>query len=145
MGPDGFPVIPTGGRAGLFMMMMPGRARMMAQQQTMSDLANRLTAELSRPVTDATGLTGKYDFTLTFVPEGMGGRMGPPVGPMGPAIGSVPVAPPAPGGRGLEQSPDAENLPTLFGALTQLGLKLEAKKDQVTMIIIDVEKMPTEN
>ena len=30
MGPDGFPVIPMGGRAGLFMMMMPGRARMMA-------------------------------------------------------------------------------------------------------------------
>jgi len=30
--------------------------------------------------------------------------------------------------------------------VTQLGLKLEAKKDQVTMIVVDhVEKTPTEN
>src|SRR5205823_2257218 len=67
MGPDGFPVLPSAisSRPGLFMMMMPGRARMMAQQQTMTDLANRLTGQLNRPVIDATGLTAKYDFTLT--------------------------------------------------------------------------------
>jgi len=56
MGPDGFPVMPPG-RPGLFTMMMPGRARMMGQRQTMQDLANRLTGQLNRPVTDATGLT----------------------------------------------------------------------------------------
>jgi uncharacterized protein (TIGR03435 family) len=146
MGPDGFPTMPMGGRAGMFMMMMPGRARIVAQRQTMQDLANRLTGELNRPVMDATGLTAKYDFTLTFVPEGMGGRMGPPVGPMGPSIGAVPVAPPAPGGPGMDQAAGGENLPTLFGALTQLGLKLDAKKDQVEMIVVDhVEKTPTEN
>jgi uncharacterized protein (TIGR03435 family) len=72
--------------------------------------------------------------------------MGPPVGAMGPPIGAVPVAPPAPGGPGVDQAPGGENLPTLFGALTQLGLKLEAKKDQIELIVIDhVEKTPTEN
>src|ERR1051325_2584728 len=45
IGPDGFPVVPFPG-AGLFMMMMPGRARFTARQQTMQDLANRLTAQL---------------------------------------------------------------------------------------------------
>jgi uncharacterized protein (TIGR03435 family) len=145
MGPDGFPVIPMGSRGGLFMIMMPGRARMIGQQQTMLELANRLTGQLNRPVTDATGLTAKYDFVLTFAPDGMGGPMGGPIGPMGPPIGAVPVAPPAPGGRGVE-SPDGENLPTIFGALPQLGLKLEAKKDNVEMIVVDhVEKTPTEN
>ena len=50
--------------------MMPGRARFIAKQQTTQDLANRLTAQLSRPVTDATALKAKYDFTLTFAPAG---------------------------------------------------------------------------
>lgn len=57
-GPDGFPILPmlNGGRGGIFNIMMPGRSRMVAQQQTMLDLANRLTMQLNRPVTDATGL-----------------------------------------------------------------------------------------
>jgi uncharacterized protein (TIGR03435 family) len=148
IGPDGFPLlpVPAGGRGGLFMMMMPGRARFVAQKQTMADLANRLTSQLNRPVTDATGLTAKYDFTLTFSTEGMNG----PMGPMGP----MPAAPPpggAPqgGGRGTDNVfvPEGEAPPTLFAALqSQLGLKLESKKGDVEIIVIDhVEKTPTEN
>src|SRR5436189_2266368 len=91
IGPDGFPVLPlpAGGRGGLFLMMMPGRARLVGRQQTMLDLANRLTTQLSRPVGDATGLTAKYDFTLTFSAEGMNA----PMGPMG-AVGMMVQAPP---------------------------------------------------
>src|SRR5262249_19239320 len=104
IGPDGFPMLPLpgGGRGGLFMMMMPGRARFVAQKQTMTDLANRLASQLNRPVTDATGLTAKYDFTLTFSPEGMNGPMGP-MGPMG-AMAAVPPpgVPPQGGGRGTD-------------------------------------------
>src|SRR4051794_31241129 len=79
MGPDGFPIMPPGvwGRGGLMMMMMPGRARLSGQQQTVQELANRLGQQLSRPVTDATGLKGKYDITLTFSTEGLSGPMGP--------------------------------------------------------------------
>ena len=145
MGPDGFPIVPFGSRGGLFMVMMPGRARFIAQRQTMLDLANRLTGQLNRPVTDATGLTAKYDFVLTFAPEGMGAPMGGPIGPLGPPVGAVPVAPPAAGGRGVE-APEGENLPTIFGAVTQLGLKLEARKDKIEMIVVDhIERTPTEN
>jgi hypothetical protein len=39
IGPDGFPILPLGGRAGQFMVMMNGRARFIGRQQTMQDLA----------------------------------------------------------------------------------------------------------
>jgi uncharacterized protein (TIGR03435 family) len=150
MGPDGFPILPfpASGRPGMFTMMMPGRARLTAQQQTMTDLANRLTAQMNRPVIDATGLTAKYDFTLTFSPEGMNGPMGPG-GPMGAA--AVRVPPPGGGGGGGSEPvfvPEGE-APALniFGAIqAQLGLKLEPKKGNVEVIVVDhMEKTPTEN
>jgi len=63
---------------------------------------------------------------------------------------AVPVGPPIAisGGRGGGggEIPEGEALPTLFGAVTQLGLKLDARKDNVEIIVIDhVEKTPTEN
>ncbi len=142
IGADGFPVLPQlAGRGGLFMIMMNGRARFIGQQQTMQDLAKILTNQLSRPVTDATALKAKYDFTLTFSPEGMNGPMGP-----------LPPPPPPPGGGGgggapAAGLPEAEPLLDIFGAVqAQLGLKLEPKKGPVEMIVIDhIEKTPTEN
>ena len=122
------------------MIMMNGRARFIAQQQTMQDLAARLTNQLSRTVTDATALKAKYDFTLTFSPEGMNGPMGP-----------LPPPPPVPGGgeesRKAAALPEAEPLLDIFGAIqAQLGLRLEPKKGPVELIVIDhVEKTPTEN
>jgi uncharacterized protein (TIGR03435 family) len=153
IGPDGFPILPAGvaGRPGLFMMMMPGRARLTATQQTMQDFANRLTSQLNRPVVDSTGLTAKYDFILTYAPdpnEGPGGRGGPGGGLF------VAVGPPG-GGRGPAPGPGSDStfIPEgdapqpLFGALqSQLGLKLEPKKGDVDIIVIDrMEKTPTEN
>ena len=150
MGPDGFPILPAGltggGRGGMFMMMMPGRMRLTASQQTMKDLADNLTGRLSRPVTDATELNGKYDFILTFSPEGLSNGMGPmgvmpPPGGGGGAMvdggGRGPMAPPA----------DAEPLPDIFRAIqSQLGLKLESKKGPVDLVIVDhMEKTATEN
>lgn len=149
IGPDGFPALPPSatGRVGLFLMMMPGRGRLVGQQQAMLDLADRLTGLLSRPVGDATGLTAKYDFTLTFSPEGMNAPMGTPTGP-----GTmVPVAPPMPSGAidgaAPARLPEGDNLPDVFRAVKeQLGLELEPKKGPVELIVIDhVEKMPTEN
>ena len=157
MGPDGFPILPSllGGRGGVFMMMMPGRARLMAQQATMKDLADRLTQQLSKPVTDATQLTGKYDFTLTFSPEGLSGPMGPMGPPSGLPAGGAMVAVRDEGhggggdsGKGPGGNPsDAEAPPDLFHAIqAQLGLRLDSKKGQVETIVVDhVEKTPTEN
>jgi len=151
IGPDGFPVLPTAmtGRPGIFMMMMPGRARLNATAQTMQDLANRLSQQLNRPVIDNTGLAVKYDFILTYAPdpnEGPG-RGGPGLGGVAVAIGPGPAAGPGPGGNDNVFIPDGETPPPLFGALqSQLGLKLEPKKGDVDFIVVDkIEKTPTEN
>jgi uncharacterized protein (TIGR03435 family) len=76
------------------------------------------------------GWKAKYDFTLTFSPDGIAGPMGM-------------VPPPAP----ESGDSDAAALPDIFRALqVQLGLKLESKKGPVELIVIDhVEKTPTEN
>jgi uncharacterized protein (TIGR03435 family) len=146
IGADGFPELPPiGGRAGLFNIMMPGRAKMIAHLQTMQDLADRLSTQLARPVIDNTGLKDKYDFTIIFLPEQMNGPMGPLPPPAGAGAGAVTVA--GPGLGGAAPSADAEPVPTLFAALqSQLGLKLEAKKGPVEIILIDhIEKNPTDN
>ena len=75
---------------------------------------------LDRPVLDRTGLTGYYDFTLAWAPDA--GRFGP-------------AAAPDPSG------------PSVFTAIQeQLGLKLEARKAQVEILVVDVAaKSPSEN
>ena len=89
----------------------------------------QLVAPLSdltgRPVIDKTGLTGLYDFTLEFAYEGrMPGLMG--------ALGVPPGAP---------VNPDA---PSLSAALQeQLGLKLEAARGPVEVVVIDKLEKPT--
>lgn len=141
IGKDGFPEMAPG-RSG--MLMMNGRARITAYKQTMEQLAGQLGNQAGRPVMNATGLTKKYDFTLTFAPENVGGP-GPFGGGPPPGGGSVAVAVAGPGG---ERPPtDDTPLPTLAGALQeQLGLKLEGKKGPVEIIVVDkVEKTPTEN
>jgi len=136
---EGFPILPlpaAGGRGGIFQMMMPGRSRFIAQRQTMEDLAERLSSVLTKPVTDATGLKAKFDFTLTFSPEGLASG------------GLFFGAPPGGGGgRGPENMPDVEPPQELFSAIqAQLGLKLDPKKGPVELIVVDkAEKTPTEN
>ena len=152
IGPDGFPEMPAAmtSRPGIFTMMMPGRARLIANAQTMQDLANRLSNQLNRPVIDNTGLTAKYDFVLTYAPdpnEGPG-RSGPGAGGIMVAVpGPGAGAGPGPGGNDNVLIPDGDTPLPLAGALqSQLGLKLEPKKGDVDIIAIDkIEKTPTEN
>ncbi|MGO9012389.1 MAG: TIGR03435 family protein [Bryobacteraceae bacterium] len=142
MGKDGFPKLPPGaGRGGVILMMMPGRARMIGNGQPISKLADALARQLGRPVTDKTGLTGAYDFTLDFDPEGsMGGRGGMMMRmPGGP--------PPGGGGDGPAANPPETEAAGLFTALQeQLGLKVEQKKGPLDMLVVDhSEKVPVEN
>jgi uncharacterized protein (TIGR03435 family) len=133
IGADGFPVIAEK-RVGLFTMMMPGRTRLTAQQQTMQDLANRLTTVLARPVTDETGLTAKYDFVLTFTLEG--------------ANTPGTMAPVASGGDTTNTYvPDGEAPQDLFTAIqSQLGLRLTSNTGPVSTVVIDhIERTPTGN
>jgi uncharacterized protein (TIGR03435 family) len=141
---DGFPVLPpaAAGRAAVSLALMNGNVRMTASKQPMSGLAEDLSRQLDLPVVDMTGLTGNYDFTLYFAPEGLAGMRlpgGPP--PNAP--------PPGEGGGGMPaaSAPDGQSSPSLFSALQeQLGLKLEQRKGPVELLVIDhLEQVPIEN
>jgi uncharacterized protein (TIGR03435 family) len=128
MGADGFPAMTGNG-----MIMMNGRARRQQTKETMDHFVQFVSGQLGRPVTDATGLKGKYDFVLTWASEGMAmpGRAG--------------TAASSDAGAGAS-APEAEPLPTLMQAVQQLGLKLESKKGPVDILVIDhAEKVPIEN
>jgi uncharacterized protein (TIGR03435 family) len=79
-----------------------------------------LSQRMGAPVLDATGLKGFYDLTLDWVPD--------------PEDESAPAA-------------DAPQGPTLVMALDhQLGLKLEARKEPIEILVVDyAETTPTEN
>jgi uncharacterized protein (TIGR03435 family) len=92
-------------------------------------LANFLTQSVGRPVIDRTGLASFYDLTLKWMMDGGG-----PV-PFGLPAGVLRQAPPPP------PDPDA---PNIFTAVQeQLGLKLEAGRGPVEVIVIDRLEKPT--
>jgi uncharacterized protein (TIGR03435 family) len=121
LGNDGYPVIP-GGAGGAF---MQGRARIYFPQMTMQLLAAQLSGQLGKPVTDATGLKGKYAIGMFWASDNAAGAAPDP--------GGVPTA--------------SDPAPTLMQALQdQLGLRLESKKGPVEFVVVDhAEKAPTEN
>ncbi len=100
----------------------PGTIKLTAIAQTIPQLVSALFQQTDHPIMDMTGLTGKYDFTLTFARRA--NELTPP-----PADGS--------GDAG----------PRLFQAVQdQLGLKLEARKMPVDLVIVDSgQKVPVEN
>jgi uncharacterized protein (TIGR03435 family) len=87
----------------------------------MEFLAEDLSDALGRKVVDRTGLTGRYDFTLTWAPDDAA------------AMGSSAASGTAQG-------------PSLFTAVQeQLGLKLEPVKAPVDVVVIDRLEKPGEN
>ncbi len=79
---------------------------------------------MGRPVIDATGLTGSYDFTLTWTPEaGEFNPNGTPVKVLDNVAG-----------------------PSLNSALEdQLGLRLQPRQVPVEILVIDHLERPTPN
>jgi len=100
------------------------RGRTMAQfAESLSRLTNT-GSSLNRLIVDKTGLEGQYNVTLKFTPENI-----PPPGPT--PAGFLPVDP---------------NGPSIFTALQeQLGLKLDAQRAPVEVLIVDRAERPTEN
>jgi uncharacterized protein (TIGR03435 family) len=87
---------------------------------TMAQLVDALAGPAGRPVVDRSGLTRSYDLTLKWAPEF----------PAGTLINGAPP-PPSDG-------------PSLFTAIReQLGLKLEATRAPVPVLVIDSVRMPT--
>jgi uncharacterized protein (TIGR03435 family) len=129
---NGFPQL--AGRGMLVMMEMTPKgpiAKMSARSQPLSELIKMLGNQLRVPIADKTGLTAKYDFTLEYAPD-MAGMGGPP----------PPAGTPASGPAATEESgPDITT-----AVREQLGLKLDAKKLAVDLLVIDkAERVPTEN
>lgn len=141
IGPDGFPLLPRAmkNQTGMFAMLLMGRNRAIAHRQTMQDLAAWLSGQLNRPVTDHTGLEGKYDFILTFAAE--------PTGTDVPGPGGQTLFVLVNRGPASESDPDGQSLPGVSTAVReQLGLRLEARKGPVETIVVDhIEKSPTAN
>lgn len=119
---DGYPVIPKDCR-GCMMINAKGKARYYSSDTTMKDLADTLSNQLGKPVNDLTGLTGKYDITLSWSSGG--------------GVSTRAEADGAPSDPGI----------TIEGAVQQqLGLKLEARKGSIDTLIVDkAEKTPVEN
>jgi uncharacterized protein (TIGR03435 family) len=127
---DGFPVLPVG-RGTVMTMMADGHTRLGAEHQTMTQLVSTLSYQLHKPVIDLTGLTGKYDFTLSWMWRTADARGAAAVS----ANGS------------LGDTADMDAGWTLTSAIqSQLGLKLVEKKAPMDVLVIEhAEKVPTEN
>jgi len=122
LGPDGKP------RPAMSYGMLPSGIRLRAPAATLATVVEFLSRFMDRPVVDMTGLSGQYDLTLTFMPEIMAG-----VSAGAATNGDGKLAFPEPG-------------PSLFEAVQQYGLKLEARKAPMEMLtVVHAEKTPTEN
>jgi uncharacterized protein (TIGR03435 family) len=104
------------------MNVQPGRIRF--GSRSMDHLARGLSnggTAFGRPVIDRTGLTGLWEFELTFLPD----QSQPPPG-------QQPVV-------------DPNATPLITAMQEQLGLKLEETKGTVEVLIIERVERPTEN
>jgi uncharacterized protein (TIGR03435 family) len=101
----------------------PAPGQMTASGFPLSSLASTLAPFVSRAVVDQTGLTGHFDFDLTWTPD------------------QPPSQAPKDGATGAPPDP---NSPSLFTALQeQLGLKLQGARGPVSVIVVDRVERPT--
>jgi uncharacterized protein (TIGR03435 family) len=105
-----------------------GLGKLMVTNSTMKDFCHGMQeAVMDKPVVDQTGLTERYDFNLNWAPdESQFASFG------------VHIPPPNPD--------DPNPLPSLFTALQeQLGLKMQATKANVDVMVIDHIEKPSAN
>jgi len=94
-----------------------GGLREIADAITIDRFAASLAQQVDRPVIDRTGLSGIFDLTLGFAPQGA-----------------------------TASAPDPSAPPSIFTALQeQLGLKLEAQTGPVDVVVIDYVEKHSEN
>jgi uncharacterized protein (TIGR03435 family) len=112
---DGVPIPRPGGIA---FVIGSGQRQVIGRKQPIAQLARSLAVDLERPVVDKTGLTGDYDYSLRYIPNGASAQL-----------------------AGDSDGPDL-----VTAVQEQLGLKLESKKGPVEMLVVDSgQRKPTEN
>ena len=121
-----------------------GSARYRGDHQTTQELAQILADQVMKPVEDRTGLTGKYDISVSWAGESPYSANRPPsfAGGAGHDHGG------GGGGDNPATGLDGTTGPGLFDALqTQLGLKLvAAAKSKARILVIDhFAKAPASN
>jgi uncharacterized protein (TIGR03435 family) len=103
-----------------------GAGTFAGRNTSVADLAEALQlSALDRPVIDRTGIAGKFDFLLEWRPDEFqfGGRAGT-----------------------MPKPANVDALPDLFTAFQeQLGLKIDAVKAPVQVLVIDGAERPSEN
>jgi uncharacterized protein (TIGR03435 family) len=115
-GRRGGPPPPSGPNSPVVCGMRGTFGKLMVNAMPISQFANNLSSQMQRVVVDRTGLTGGWDFELSFAPE-------PPAGPLPPGVELPPVDPSA---------------PSLVTAIQeQLGLRLQSTKGPVEVLVID--------
>jgi len=111
------PLPPPGQFCGIFG--GPGRLRFGGLPALM--MVQAFSAQSGRMVVDRTGLTGSWDFEMTFAPEQRG---------QAPGAGDAP----------------ASDAPSFFTAIQeQLGLKLESTRGPVEVVVVDSIEKPTDD
>lgn len=97
-----------------------GPGQLSATNTVMALFARILTDNLERPVVDRTNLTGHYDFHLSWDPSS--------------------------GGAGLAQNGAFSPIgAAVYGALQDIGLRLEPKKEPTEVLVIDSVEPPSAN
>jgi uncharacterized protein (TIGR03435 family) len=114
-----------GGRGGAGIMIRGRGGPLVGQSIPIANLVEVLSMMMGRTVVDKTGLTGKYDFTLQWTPDDAQ------------APSSFPP--------GAGQPPDPAGASLFTAIQEQLGLKLEAGKGPVEIIVIDHVERPSGN
>lgn len=117
--PNGFHGPDGGSGAGMIRM---GVGELVCQGVPVENLTRILTEQIGRHVIDKTGLAGRYDFSLKWLPDVV-----------------------APGGNGALPPPETA-MPSLQAALQQqLGLKLESATGPVEVLVVDQAEKPAGN
>ena len=97
-----------------------GLSTMSGKRASLVEIAANLSARLGRPVFDKTGLTDKFDFELSWVPDLTTSGTGAP-------------------------SPAVSGPSLLTAVQEQLGLRLESQKGPIEILVIDQVSRPQEN
>jgi uncharacterized protein (TIGR03435 family) len=100
------------------------RGNMMTTGVAMSDFARNLAPFAGRPVVDKTGLSGVFDLDLTWTPE---------QGPAGPE------------GTQSQTAPSIDGVSLFTAVQEQLGLKLDAQRGPVDVVVIESAERPVED
>lgn len=92
-----------------------------ARGMTMKEWADFISQPMQTPVVDLTGLPGKYDFTLDFTPYLPGGE------------------------KVMNVAYDNANGILIAAMQGELGLKMESKKENLEVLVIDRVEQPSAN